>query len=190
MELFHLYLHLQNVEMRQFLEMHQPRALDVLLGPFCIRKITKTETKTETKTLFRFCPADLQHRISQRLKKHMISLPIAVGSRPLAPVVAPGRSVAISCAPTPLSPPATPPQLPLRPGTRTFVTTPCEPVPLSPPPANPRTSVAAGCASARPSPPAAYSDLRLRPRTFHRYFLRPRTRKNRQQEDTRWIADA
>jgi hypothetical protein len=31
MELFHLYLHLQNLEMGQFLEMHQPRELGMLL---------------------------------------------------------------------------------------------------------------------------------------------------------------
>jgi hypothetical protein len=31
MELFHLYLHLQILEMGQYLEMHQPRALHMLL---------------------------------------------------------------------------------------------------------------------------------------------------------------
>jgi hypothetical protein len=31
MELFHLYPHLQSLDMGQFLEMHQPRALDMLL---------------------------------------------------------------------------------------------------------------------------------------------------------------
>jgi hypothetical protein len=116
----------------------------------------KTKTKTKTRMLFRFRSADLLHHTPRRNKTYDKFVHSGLQS-PAVPVVAPGSSVATSCAPTPLSPPATPPQLPLRPLHQHLCRLPLQT----------RTSVAAACVSARLSPPAAYSHLRLRPRTFN-----------------------